>query len=215
MIFDYKKEYFRYRHYYIALTPFLKSPRAKAYTMLIFSFLAVAFFGFFAIRPTIRTIIELNRQIKDQRFLDQALEEKIKALVLAQEEYELIQKDLPLVFETLPQKANFPPFVQKVEENASNSGLTLGSFSFQAIELSPLKVGTAAASPIPFRLDIGGSYPDLFSFLKTLERSKRLVSFQNFAFKKGEGEEKDKLKLQLEGKIYLLPESQKEFKNDE
>ena len=75
--FDYKKEYDRYKRYYLSMEPVLTKPVNQAYTAIIFSFLAVSLFGWYAIRPTVQTIVTLKREIADKTVLNKQMEDKI------------------------------------------------------------------------------------------------------------------------------------------
>ena len=88
MPFNYKTEIQRYRKYYHSLEPVLAKPRSKAYTTIVFSFLAVSLFGWYAIMPTIQTILFLQREIKDKTQLSTQMEDKIAALIEAQSYYQ-------------------------------------------------------------------------------------------------------------------------------
>ena len=205
MPFDYRKEFYRYRRYYLGMRPLLKTPKARAYTMLILSLFALSFFGFLAIRPTVKTITELRRKITDQRMINQKLEEKIKALTLAQQEYESLQNDFPLILAALPQKPNFPPLLKRLEKTASDSGLLISQLKFQSV---PLIVNLQDKEPsltlLSFELSLVGSYPNLFSFLTSLERMERFVLLDSATFK-AEKQEEGKINLIIKGSAYQLP----------
>ena len=67
MAFDYKKDYFRYKHYYLKTKEFYQKPVTKATVNLILSLFTISFFAFFAIRPTLKTIAKLNGQLETQK----------------------------------------------------------------------------------------------------------------------------------------------------
>src|SRR3990167_7353762 len=95
----------RYNRYYTWIGPLLKKPQTRAYTFLILSIFTVAFFVFFAIRPTINTIIGLRKQIEDDQIVDTKLQDKINALSQIQAELDVLQPDLPLIDTALPTKS--------------------------------------------------------------------------------------------------------------
>src|SRR5689334_1508190 len=84
----------RFKRFYQQLTPTLKKPKAQASTGAVFSFLAIALFALYAIRPTAQTIIYLRREIADKTVVNKQMEDKITALIEAQNTYESIQDRL-------------------------------------------------------------------------------------------------------------------------
>lgn len=193
----------RFNRYYTALEPFFAHPEVRAYTMFILSFLAMSFFGYFAIRPTLITISTLRRQIADARFVDQKLQEKINNLSAVSVEYEAIKPDLELIWTAVPKESQFPLFVKSLERIASESGATIGSFVFKPINLNHLESTTSAREiPIDFRLTLQGDYSKLADFIGKLSRLERLSIIEKMEIStKGE---KDTLRLNLEGKTFYV-----------
>lgn len=57
---------------YLQLLPNLKGEKTQKFTTLILTFFALSFFGLLAINPTISTISELNKELEDNKFVDQS-----------------------------------------------------------------------------------------------------------------------------------------------
>ena len=66
----------KYREY-LKLLPNIQNEKTKAITMLIFTFVAMSFLGIFAINPTLSTIVELNKQLEESKFVHEQLQTKI------------------------------------------------------------------------------------------------------------------------------------------
>lgn len=199
--------YSRYRQYYQRLEPILKKPHVRAYTMATLSFLALSFFGAFAIRPVAKEIFELNRKIEDRRLVNQKLDEKIKNLNLAQTEYKNIQSDLPLVLAALPQRSTFPPLLKNLEKMASISAISLTNLKFRDISLlEPEAQASSSASvkEFDFNLDASGFYLDLFSFFQALEKSRRMVNIGEVNLASGKATISSELKTNLKARVYFL-----------
>jgi len=204
--------YSRYRQYYQQIGPALKKPHIRAYTMTILSLFTLSFFGAFAIRPAVKEIFELNRKINDQRLVNQKLDEKIGKLQLAEQEYEKIQADLPLILGALPQEPNFPPFLKAVEGVASSSAISLNELRFQDIDIlgkTQEKLATPSAimsSPrsIVFTVNASGFYLDLLSSLKNLLTGSRLVVINESNFSVDEkATTSATLRMDLKGTAYF------------
>ena len=119
MALNYKNELQKYHKYYKALEPKLNKPTSKAYTTIVFSFLVVSLFGWYAIRPTIQTIIYLQREIRDKTELSKKMEDKISALIEAQAYYQEIEPLLPVIDQALPSKPDAIPVLIQLRNLAS------------------------------------------------------------------------------------------------
>lgn len=208
----------RYRRYYQKLEPLLKTRQAQAYLMVVMSLMTIAFFGTFAIRPTLKTIATLQRQIVDRSFLNDKLEEKINALILAQEEYQRIAPRLPLIYALLPEKAEFPSLLRRLELLTDQNSATISGIQFDPIVLhseSPREVTTevnvaapsaATTTPIYFTLTLNGDYPNLVTLLSQLTLIDRLVTIHSVTISKSQGGE-SQLNLGLVTRAYYYSTS--------
>lgn len=205
MIFNYRTEYNRYRRYFTSLEPVVKTPVIRAYFSLIASLFALSFFGAFAIRPTVNTIVELQKKIKDSSFTNQKLQDKINSLSEAQTQYSLVQADLPIVFSALPKDPDFSSLLRQIENIAVASGVSVSGIQFQSVLLFDTKkeslsstpsastpesksINTAAVpmptfsglTPISFSLSLRGGYPNIKAFLTSLTHLSRLIDVNSF-----------------------------------
>lgn len=213
MAVSFKSDYHHYRRYFTSISALYQKKEVRVYTELILSLLTVAFFSFFAIRPTLVTITSLVKEIGDRRMIVQKLQEKINALTLAQNEYTAVYSELPLVEEALPQKPDLSLFVRQLETVTVQNGVTLRTIQFGQVNLrgSPTEakpVEKEGVSEVPFSLSVSGNYQNLKSFLQSLEDLRRLVVVSSFAFKPGEKEEESLLILSVTGETYYLSQNE-------
>lgn len=124
---DYRRHRSRYSKQLKSLS---KEPVAQASLALILSLLTVSFFGIFAIKPTLVTIAELMRTIKDKKEVNGLLQAKIEALTMAQANYERIKPDLGEVEKMLPQEALFLRLVAEINLLAWENDVVLESGHF-------------------------------------------------------------------------------------
>lgn len=217
MAISFEIGYHRYRRYFTNISALYQKKKARVYTGLILSLLAVAFFSFFAIRPTLVTIASLVKEIEDKRMIAQKLQEKINALSLAQKEYVAVSSELPLVEEALPQEPDLPLFIRQLETLSVQSGVTLRTIQFGRVNLrgrpvsKPDSVKTKQkeeTSGITFNFSASGSYQNLKTFLQSLENLRRLVVISSFAFRPEEKEEGQLLILNITGEAYYLNQNE-------
>ncbi|HCM37333.1 MAG: hypothetical protein UV61_C0006G0142 [Candidatus Gottesmanbacteria bacterium GW2011_GWB1_43_11] len=208
----------RYRNYYRRLKPIFSAPEVQAYTMVTLSLFAITFFGFFAIRPTLKTIATLQRQISDKAQVDQKLEAKINSLIQAQAEYEKIEVDLATIYNFMPEKPEFPSLVRKLQSLAIDNSATISSIQFSPIVLYNdiiTPTGTSAADPVPvaiaqsaillnFNLSFQSDYAHLVTLLDQLTKLERLVTISSAGFS-GISSEVTTLTISVQSQAYYYP----------
>ena len=104
---------------YFPTFPYLTSERSKKFFGIILTFCALSFFGFFAIKPTVSTILKLQKELSDT-------ENKIQA---ARRFYNTNVRDLNIKVESFP------------------NNLVAGAFRFSKMEFFQLEE-SAAKSPV-------------------------------------------------------------------
>jgi len=201
--FNWQTEYHRYRRYFTDLTKFYQHKKARTYTAIILSLLTVTFFIFFAIRPTLKTIAQLIRETKDQKTVATELEKKINNLSEAQKNYLVVEPELNLVEETLPQKAEVTLLTKQIETLARQSGVAIVNLRFSEVNLTEKQTGKQEKQEVKFSFNVLGDYLNLKNFLKSLMSLRRLVLVESFSFQTGKGEG-NILSLNLNGQAWFL-----------
>lgn len=227
MQFNYRTEYNRYRRYFTSLEPMVKTPVARAYFSLIASLFALSFFGAFAIRPTVKTIVGLRKEIYDARNTNNKLQEKINSLSEAQTQYSFVQNEIPIVLAALPKNTEFSTLLKQIENIALASGATVSGIQFHSVHMfgkatqdgqttriATSSGGTTNASsspdqpgnsgeimPIPFSLVLRGSYSNITAFLTSLSQLSRLISVDSYAISSAQGGNVE-LSLNIQSKAF-------------
>lgn len=184
------------------MLPNFKEEKTKNFTTLILTLVALSFFGFFAISPTLSTIAALRRQISDNEFVNKKLEQKITNLSLLQKEYSLLEKDLPTVFSAVPQTPTAPLLVAQIQFLALRSSLAITRLQVFQVELSKISTDKNQPTSFAFSLEAQGTTLQLTSFLNSLIRFERIVTLENISLAKSSDKE-EVLKLDLKGKAYF------------
>lgn len=137
---------FEYPKYYQRLVPYLKKPQVRDYSMIILSIVTIAFFGYFAIKPTLVTITKLQHEIDEKKTVTKALDQKINALIKARDTYLSFEKDLLLIYNLLPPTPDMPSLIRKLENLALTTDVNIVS-----LQVSPIVIfdNTPPASPQP------------------------------------------------------------------
>lgn len=182
MDYQYQQNLHRFQRYYTALEPYLNKPKVRGYTFLILSIFTSAFFLFFAVRPTINTIINLRKQISDSTEVDRKLTEKINSLSQIQAQYEIIKPDLPLLVQVLPARADVAGLIQQMEKASSDNQLALSAVQFSDVSLTgegKNKTNNIGAVSVSFQVTEAGDYARILNFLESIKKLPRLISLEN------------------------------------
>lgn len=209
MKLDWQTEYHRYHRFFANIGQFYQQKRVRVYTELVLSLFTVSFFLFFAIKPTAVTIGGLIKKIKDQTLVTEKLQNKINALSQARQEYLLIESELYLAKQALPQDAQISILVKELEALVRRSHIVVSSIQFSEVALKD-KLTEISEKPkiIDFSLTVSGDYQNLKTFLQSLDSLRRIVTVKAFGFKisKTEGEG---LTLNVKGSAFYLVDSVK------
>lgn len=208
MPLKFKADYRTYKRYFVNVQHLYKRRDVVVYTGLTLSLLAIAFFGLFALRPTIATIAALIKEIDQKREIEVKLEKKLETLRTASTNYSLVADARVLVEETLPEKPYLAQLVYQLEGLAQELGLAINSLGFDEVALlgkrqkaKPKKI--AGPSEIAFSISLTGNYPALSSFLASLEELRRTIKVTSFGFSMSQKEEIEIIRLSITGKAHF------------
>lgn len=169
----------RYRNYISLLTVlFTKREDVRMYLNLLLTLVAIALFGWLAIRPTILTIIELRRHIMSQQNTLTLLEQKAKQLQQAQQELRTLQGSIDQINQAIPNQANPYTMARQIEALTSQKQVVLLDLSVGKITLvgktktTEVKT-TDVALPqgiqaYPISMVLEGDPENILNFLQTL-----------------------------------------------
>lgn len=216
MPYNYKTEIHRYRRYYQSIGQFIARPQAHAFTTTIFSFLAVSLFGWYAIRPTLQTILFLRREIDDNTKINQQMEEKIGKLIEAQAGYQRAQDFIPYMTQALPETADALEALGQIRNialirGASISAITSSSTPLLSKEKSSPNQQAALARIVPNRktkslqlsVVLRGTYDILSSIITDIVSMRRLISIESLNFALDNESEKQPLGSSVPLKLIL------------
>ena len=185
---NYKTEYEKYKRYYQTIEPNLEKPANRAYTAIIFSFLVVSLFGWYAIRPTMQTIFLLKREIKDKIQLNIQMENKISALIEAQAAYQGIETKIPMINQALPMIPDAVNLVAQLRKLSAQSHVTMIGINLPSLPIAeeatdPQKVDIAKKLAEYFiTLSISGAYTDVKAYLQGIADMRRIVQIESMTF---------------------------------
>lgn len=199
--------YRQYRRYFLSVKAFYQKRQARVYTGIVLSILTVAFFGFFAIRPTLVTISGLLKEIKDKKEVVNQMDQKINNLTKAQTNYNQIKEKLYLVDQSLPQDPGLSVLIKQLEALTRLSSVNFESVRFEKTNLQG-ETEKKENQEVTFSLVLSGNYQNLKNFLNSLDILRRVILVESFAFRSTMEEEIQILTLSINAKAYYLTKNQ-------
>lgn len=195
---------------YLNIIPGIKDEKTQAYVTLIATLIALSFFGFFAINPTLGTIVQLKKQLSDSEFINEKLDEKIENLSTLQQKYNLLENDLPVVYSSVPQNPKATLLAGQLQSIVKSSNLTLRKLQIFEIELSNPKTQAKPSqgniinySRFEFSFDAQGSYIDITNCLDTLSQFDRIVIIETTVLNK-QTEKNESVSVSVKGNAIFL-----------
>lgn len=194
MPFNYKTEIHRYKRYYQSIEQVASKPQARAYTTAIFSFLAVSLFGWYAIRPTLQTILFLQREIDDNKKINQQMEEKIGKLIEAHATYQSIKADLPYISQALPPDPELLSALGQIRNVAQLRGASISAITSSAAPLlsneqtapnkltSPKDISNLKVKNVQLSVVLVGTYDILEGIIEDILSMRRIITIDTLNF---------------------------------
>ena len=177
-------------------------PNIKAYLELILTISTVIVFALFAIKPTILTILDLNKEINSKEATVSKLKQKITNLQIANNLLQQEGQSLSFIDQAIPNTAEPDIFLNTVETLAQQNSVLLVGFSITNIELlGKSKDKTLEKGMLLFSLSVSGNYSNLNNFLINLENLRRPFKVESFSFNKNSTENGQVLVLTIAGKL--------------
>jgi type IV pilus assembly protein PilO len=173
----------RYKEY-LKLLPDMQKENTRIITTLILTFVAMSFFGIFAINPTLSTIIVLKKQLSDSVTVHSALEQKISNLSSLQQQYTNLNTDLTNILAAVPQSPAAPTLIGKIYGLAQSTNVNIVSISVLDLQLVGESKTISDKSSYPFTLQAKGTYESLSNFIMGLPNIDRIISVESISVSK-------------------------------
>lgn len=172
-----------YSRYFTYIKPVTKIPIIKNYGPTIFTLIVITIFTIFAIKPTIETILVLQKKLEDSNTTLEKISQKASDLSLGKENYDKLDQETKTRIETaIPDKADFRTLVESLEQTALTNQASISALQIQPLIITPRdenQIGVPA--DISFTFNIEGSYETLMTVLKELQSNSRIISIDSLS----------------------------------
>lgn len=176
----------KYSRYFTYIKPIAKLPIVRTYGSTIFTIAVIIVFIFFAIKPTIETIVVLQKKLANSTEILEKVNQKAKDLSLGKSNYEKLDKSIKTkIAAAIPDAANLKSIIQSLEQTAKSHQASVSALQIQPVVLETKidnKLGTL--SEISFTFNTEGEYSKLISIVQDLKNSSRLISIDTLSLSK-------------------------------
>ena len=175
----------KYFRYYTYIEPIIKNPLIKTYGYAIFTMVMTAIFILFAIKPTLETIVVLQKKLTTQKETLKKIDKKISDLGTAQTNYKNINPDSKSkVILSVPANADLANLIRNLESTTLGTTASISALQFQPLVINRKEEFSNKLQEISFTFNIEGSYDTLKSVLQNLYGSTRLFTVESLSFNK-------------------------------
>lgn len=177
--------------------------KVTAYLYVIFSLLALSFFGIFAIGPTITTISNLNKQYDEEKIALKELQDKNTALNSLKTQYLNIQTDLNLIDNAIPKSPKVAELTRQLEYLTISNNLIVQKIDTGLMELYPSKNANSPIFSFSFSISVAGSEQNINTFVGDVINMGRIISIERLSTGK---QRNDLFAASITGKAFFFKE---------
>lgn len=199
-----KSESSIYSRYFTYIKPVYRIPLVRTYGSTIFTLFVMLVFIYFAIRPTVETILVLQKKLADEELVLQKITKKANDLSLGKQNYDNLDPQIKLKIQSaIPDNIELKSLIQTLEQTAKNHDASVSALQIQPLILQSKKEAILGEiSEVSFTFNIEAPYLNIVSFLQDLRVSSRLISIDSLSLNKiseGSG-----LIMSIIGKAYYV-----------
>lgn len=184
--------------------PYLNKERTQKFISIVLTLLALSFFGFFAINPTILTILKLQKELSDSQFVYNQLDSKIKNLSILRNQYANLQNDLPIIIDAVSTKPDVHLLFAQIQTVARESNVKLSKLqNFEVEVLKNNKGPEKQYYSYSFSIGGSGSFENISNFLSTVTSMQRVINIEVFAINNISSQDVASLGFNIQGAAFF------------
>ena len=167
---------------YFPKLPYLNEERSQKFFAIVLTLIALSFFGFFAINPTVSTILKLKKELSDSEFVYRELETKIKNLSILRKQYSSMQTDLSVVTDAITTQPDVHILFAQVQAAARKSSVKVKKLqNFEVEILKNNKTPGKKYYSYSFAILGSGPFENISDFVSTITNMQRVIDIDIFS----------------------------------
>lgn len=207
-----RSNYSRYKRLFLTFfSRYRERQDVKMFLEILLSLITISLFSLLALRPTLITIAELIIDIESKKETVVVMDAKIEDLGRAQKLYDQEIRRIKLLEDSVPKEPAPEGFIRQIEGLSAKHAVGIISMSLEEVIIlgkeSPAQKADNAEQ-LSFSVSTSADYPQLYSFLKDLEKMRRPLNVHSLSVSTSTTKEKTFLVLVVDG---ISPFLRKEF----
>ena len=207
-----RSNYSRYKRLFLTFfSRYRERQDMKMFLEILLSLITISLFSLLALRPTLITIAELIIDIESKKETVAVMDAKIEDVGRAQKLYDQEIRRIKLLEDSVPKEPTPEGFIRQIEGLSAKHAVGIISMSLEEVVIlgkeSPAQKADNAGQ-LSFSVSTSADYPQLYSFLKDLEKMRRPLNVHSLSVSTSTTREKTFLVLVVDG---ISPFLRKEF----
>ncbi len=189
---------------FLLALPYLKQERSQKFFGIVLTLCALAFFGLFAIKPTISTVLKLQKELSDNQFVLNQLQTKIKNLTGLKKQYADLESDLPFVINAITTQPDVSILFAQIQSIGQQSNIAIKEL--QSFEVEVLRNNSSASKnyySYSFTIVGVGSFENISKFLQILTNMERIVNIDTFSIDNAVSQNDGSLEFNIKGLAFF------------
>lgn len=196
----------KYSRYYTYIKPVAQNKFIRSFAPYIFSLLTIIFLVIFAIKPTISTILNLQKSIDENKQVLKQLNDKADSLTLGKRNLQALGPEtLNKINTLLPSQANVTTIITSLQKVPLGNQASISALQVQPVNLIDNTIDIQKArlnlAEVEFTYNVQSSFQGLLATLQNLSKSPRLININNIVLSK---QIDNPMVLSITGKAYFL-----------
>ena len=189
---------------YLPIFPYLTSERSQKFFGIVLTLCALSFFGFFAIKPTVSTIVKLQKELSDNQFVLSQMETKIKNLTELRKQYSDLQNNIPIITSAIPIQPDAHLLFAQIQSIAQTSNVTIKKLQNSEVEiLGNDKNANKDYYSYSFSIGGSGSFENISKFIQILTSMERIVNIDTFSTNNISDQNNTSLGFDIQGTVFF------------
>ena len=207
-----RSNYSRYKRLFLTFfSRYRERQDVKMFLEILLSLITISLFSLLALRPTLITIAELIIDIESKKGTVAVMDAKIEDLGRAQKLYDQEIRRIKLLEDSVPKEPTPEGFIRQIEGLSAKHAVGIISMSLEEVVIlgkeSPAQKADNTGR-LSFSVSTSADYPQLYSFLKDLEKMRRPLNVHSLSVSTSTTREGTFLVLVVDG---ISPFLRKEF----
>jgi Tfp pilus assembly protein PilO len=181
----------KYSRYYTYIKPIARNKFVRSYATTIFNLIAISIFAMYAIRPTVVTILALQKSVAEQKSVLDNVISKRESLAKGRANFEALDPSVKTKLANLvPNQPDLPVISAVLGSLVTRYEATVAGIQFQPVNLEPLVLSPnkdASVQEAEFSFSIQGTYNQLSGILESLKKIERLISIKSISMSRLDG----------------------------